>query len=207
MFIVRILNINLLKRRHRHYSKSGFYGFLTKNVIKVVLILLLVLLAFFVLEKWVIDLVGVFRSFSENLSDLGVFILFAISESLFGLIPPDFFIIWSRKFSSPWVIVSLLALISYFGGIISYFIGIRVRKIRKLNRFIEVKFGDHFKKIKQWGSLFIITAALFPLPYSTVCIISGVLKFPLKVFLIIGVSRILRFYFYALILLGLISLR
>lgn len=201
-----MFNINLLKRRHRYYSQSGFYGFLSKNVIKVILILLAVLLTFFVLEKWVIDLDRIFSSFFRNMSDVNVFILFAISESLFGLIPPDFFIIWTRKFSQPWLLITLLAIISYLGGIVSYLIGRKIRRIKILNCYIEQKFGDHFRKIKRWGSLFIIVAALFPLPYSTICMISGILRFPYKVFLLIGTTRLLRFYFYALVLLGLISL-
>lgn len=205
MYIVRMFNINLLKRKHRYYSRSGFYGFLTRNVFKIIFILLAVIALFFVLEKWVIDLDSLFGVLFKNMSDASVFILFSVSESFFGLIPPDFFIIWARKFDHMWGIITLLAFISYSGGLISYYLGRWVRNIKSLNNYIEQKFGDHFIKIKRWGALFIIVSALFPLPYSTVCMLSGTLKFPVKVFVIIGTTRLIRFYFYALVLLGLIG--
>lgn len=168
------------------------------------LIIAALLFAFVILEKWVIDFDDIFESFFRNMTNASVFILFAVSESLFGLIPPDFFIIWARKFEHPWLIVTFLSVVSYLGGIVSYIIGRRVRQIKKLNEYLNRQFSDHFIKIKRWGSLFIIVAALFPLPYSTICMVSGVLKYPYKVFLLIGFSRILRFYLYALVLFGLI---
>ncbi len=205
MYLIRFFGLNLMKRRHNFYNRSGFYVYLAKNLIKVLLILIAVFVLFFVLEKWVIDFNDFFHSFFKNMSNELVLLLFAVSESLFGLIPPDFFIIWARKFSQPWLIITLLAFVSYLGGVVSYFIGRNVRKIKRLNCYLTEKFDTHFKKIKSWGALFIIVAALFPLPYSTICMLSGILKFPFKVFAFIGITRMLRFYFYALVLFGLIK--
>lgn len=200
-----MIDIKLIKRRHNYYNKSGFYNYLAKNIFKIIAILTVTVIAFVILQKWVIDLDVIFSSFFSNMANELVIVLFTISESFLGLIPPDFFIIWSRKFQSPWAIVTLLAILSYIGGIISYYIGKRIRKINRLNCYLTSKFSDHFSKIKKWGSLFIIIAALFPLPYSTICIISGILKFPFKIFALIGISRILRFYLYALVLFGLLK--
>jgi membrane protein YqaA with SNARE-associated domain len=199
------LDINTLKRRHRYYSRSGFYFFLAKNAIKVAAVLLLLILAFLALEKWVIDLDVLFHSLFKNMSNGMVFMLFTLSESLFGLIPPDFFIIWARKFLNPWVVVTVLAILSYTGGLVSYHIGYQIRSIKKLNDFLSEKFQYHFSKVRRWGAIFIIVSALFPLPYSTICMVSGVLKFPVKVFLLLGIARIIRFYAYALVLFGIIN--
>ncbi len=205
MNLIRLFGLDLIKRRHNYYSNSGFYSYLKKNVLKVLLILIVVFVLFFILEKWVIDFNDFFHSFFKNMQTESVLLLFSVSESLFGLIPPDFFIIWARKFSQPWLVITLLAIISYLGGLVSYFIGRKVRKIKLFNNYLTEKFDAHFKKIKRWGALFIIVAALFPLPYSTICMLSGILKFPFKVFAFIGITRMLRFYFYALVLFGLIK--
>lgn len=201
-----MFDIKLLKRRHNYYNKSGFYGYLAKNIFKILVILTLTIIVFIILQNWVIDFDTVFSSFFKNMTNELVITLFTVSESFLGLIPPDFFIIWSRKFQNPWSVVTLLAILSYIGGLISYYIGRRIRKINRLNCYLTAKFSNHFSKIKKWGSLFIIIAALFPLPYSTICIISGILKFPFKIFSIIGITRILRFYMYALVLFGLLKL-
>lgn len=198
------LDFNAIKRRHRYYSRSGFYFFLFRNVARVAIILIVLILAFLALEKWVIDLDGLFKSFFKNMNNGMVFMLFTLSESLFGLIPPDFFIIWARKFVNPWLVITVLALLSYTGGLISYHIGYQIRGIKKLNDYLSKKFQYHFSKIRRWGALFIIVAALFPLPYSTICMVSGVLKFPVRIFMLLGIARILRFYAYALVLFGII---
>jgi len=199
------LDFNTLRRRHRYYTRSGFYLFLAKNILKIAGILLILILVFLALEKWVIDLDKIFNSLFKNMSNGMVFMLFTLSESVFGLIPPDFFIIWSRKFANPWVVVSVLAILSYIGGLVSYHIGYQIRSIKKLNDYLSSKFQYHFTKIRRWGAVFIIVAALFPLPYSTVCIISGVLKFPIKIFLFLGIARIVRFFAYAMVLFGIIN--
>ncbi len=199
------MNINTWKRRHRYYSRSGFYLFLAKNVLKIAAILLLVIMVFMGLEKWVVDLDRIFNSFFKNMSNGMVLMLFTLSESFFGLIPPDFFIIWARKFTNPWVVVSVLAILSYTGGLVSYHIGYRVGSIKRLNDYLNKKFQYHFTKIKRWGAVFIIVAALFPLPYSTICMISGMLRFPIRIFLWLGIARIVRFYTYALVLYGIIN--
>ncbi|MCK9209133.1 MAG: hypothetical protein M0P66_18630, partial [Salinivirgaceae bacterium] len=110
----------LMLRRHRYYLRTGFYTFLLKNTIKVVAALLAIVVVFLVLEKWIIDLDTIFDSVFQQIKDWVVFLIFTLSESIFGLIPPDFFIIWARKFNDPWLIISLLAIISYIGGVISY---------------------------------------------------------------------------------------
>lgn len=199
------INIPTLKRRHRYFLRTGFYVFLARNVLKVTAILLALIVLFVVLERWVIDMDIVFKSFFKNTPFHLVFVIFTISESLFGLIPPDFFIIWAKNHEHVWLIVTTLAFLSYVGGIISYFIGHRIRQIHRLNAFLTEKFNDHLKKVKRWGALFLIVAAMFPLPYSTICIISGILKYPFKNFAWLGLVRILRFYVYALVLFGLIK--
>ena len=195
----------LMLRRHRYYLRTGFYTFLLKNTVKVIEALLAIVVIFLVLEKWVIDLDTLFDSLFHNLSDWLVFVVFTLSESVFGLIPPDFFIIWPRKFDNPWLIVWLLAFLSYLGGIISYGWGKWVGTIPKIKNFISVRFKIHVVKLRRWGAVFIVVAALFPIPYSVVCVLSGMLNFPFKLFLLLGFFRIARFFAYGVVLFGLLN--
>jgi membrane protein YqaA with SNARE-associated domain len=195
-----------LFRRHNYYSKTGFYKFLLLNALKVIGIILVVVFVFLILEKWVLDVDMAFETVFNSLSNGLVLLVFLISESLFGLIPPDLFILWGRKFEFPWLMVGLLSAISYLGGIISYVWGYKIGAIKKINQYLTVRFKDHFTKIKRWGALFIIVAALFPIPYSVVCVLSGMLKYPFKIFLWLGLFRILRFFVYGLVLFGILSM-
>jgi membrane protein YqaA with SNARE-associated domain len=194
------LNIKDLKRKHNFYSKTGFYAFLAKNILIILTISAAIFLLFIIIENRIINLDKIFNSVFGNTNKYLVLTVFSISESFLGLIPPDFFIIWSKQFYNSWAIITILAVISYSGGIVSYKIGLLIRKNRKLNNYLTLKLSDNFKKIKKWGAVFIIVAALFPLPYSTICMISGILKYPFRRFIFLGVARIARFYIYALVL-------
>jgi membrane protein YqaA with SNARE-associated domain len=63
-------------------------------------------------------------------------------------------------------------------------------------------YANHLDKIKKWGAVFIILAALFPLPYATVCTLAGILKYPVSRLTFIGLFRIARFFIYAPIVIG-----
>jgi len=198
--LVNWLNTKYLKKRHNFYSKTGFYAFLAKNILIILTVLVVIFLLFMFIENRIINLDKIFNSVFNNTNKYLVLIVFSISESFFGLIPPDLFILWSKQFYNTWVIITILAVISYLGGIVSYKIGLLIRKNRKLNNYLTFKLSDNFKKVKSWGAVFIIVAALFPLPYSTICMISGILKYPFKRFVFLGIARIARFYIYALVL-------
>jgi membrane protein YqaA with SNARE-associated domain len=59
---------------------------------------------------------------------------------------------------------------------------------------------DHIKQIRTWGGVLIVFAALFPLPFSPVCMAAGMIRFPLPAFFLLGLFRFARFFGYALIL-------
>ena len=66
--------------------------------------------------------------------------------------------------------------------------------------WIKKKFIKHFELIRKWGGVLIIFAALFPLPFSAVCIVAGSVRFPLPAFFTLGLFRFIRFFGYALVL-------
>ncbi|MCK4662838.1 MAG: hypothetical protein KAT68_08240 [Bacteroidales bacterium] len=195
----------ILKRYHNRYFESGLYNYVWRNTIIIILIIIVIILLFAIIEKYIIDIDYLFLSIFKSNKPKNIFIYFFMSESLLGLIPPDFFILWTKQFPQPYNAITILALLSYIGGIISYFIGIMISSIPKIKIYIELRLVKKFNLIRKWGGIFILISALFPLPYSTVSMIAGIVHYKFGKFIIIGLARILRFYIYAFILFEIIK--
>jgi len=91
-------------------------------------------------------------------------------------------------------ILVLLGLLSFIGGVISYFIGWWISKRPKIEAFLEYRLQTYITLTQKWGGAFIVLAALLPFsPFSTVCIALSVLRYPFKLFLVFALSRTLRF--------------
>ena len=141
-----------------------------------------------------------FELYTSTISSELIFTFFFVSETLLGLVPPDLFIVWSKQFSSPYVIVTLLAVLSYSAGLLAYYMGLKLGAIDRLKHYIHVKFEKQFSMLKSWGGLIIVIAALFPLPFSTMCLGAGMLKYSFRSLALLGVFRIARFFAYAAVL-------
>lgn len=59
-------------------------------------------------------------------------------------------------------------------------------------------------KVYQLGGFVIVFSALLPLPYSAVCMAAGAVKYSFKRLLLLGLTRFLRFYGYAVLVYALI---
>jgi membrane protein YqaA with SNARE-associated domain len=90
-----------------------------------------------------------------------------------------------------------LATFSYFGGLISYFIGKMTLKIESLKIYLEVKMENNLKNTRKWGGILILVGALLPLPFSIACITAGMIKYPFKNVAFYGLFRFARFAIYA----------
>ena len=185
---------------HSYYKRKGFYDFLYSSGLKGGLVLIIVLVLLWFAEKHIVNTENIFAAFIDNVEDWKVLVLYSISEIGFGILPPDFFIVWAEKFSRPFLMVTVLALISYFASFISYYLGKFSRRIAFIDNYVTKKLGHHFDKIRKWGGILIIFTALFPLPFSFFNIIAGMLGFPFNKFWIFALARIPRFYIYALVL-------
>ncbi|APS39566.1 MULTISPECIES: YqaA family protein [Salegentibacter] len=185
---------------HQYYSYTGFYSFVWKSVKKAILPIVLFVAALWAIDRWVLDIEQMLVTVTETYSPLGIISVFFASESLLGLIPPELFIAWSGKSSSPILYLSLLALASYLGGVISYFIGRWMTKIPAVHEAIEVKMAQHIKNTRKWGGFLIIVGALLPIPFAMTSIAAGIIKFPFPSYLMFGLLRFVRFYLYALVI-------
>lgn len=195
-----------VKQYNNYYKRTGFYSFLIKNVFWLLLSVAALIGIIVLFQYYVADLDIFFKSILKNLNLRYVFLIFFISESLLGLIPPDIFILWTKTLAHPYLNVTLLAGLSYIGGINSYLIGKLIHKIPKVKLFIISKEKKYYSQIKKWGFVVIIIAALFPLPFAIICVLSGLLEFPFKRFLLITITRIIRFFIFAFLLYGFIHL-
>lgn len=190
------------KLLHQYYSYTGFYNFVGRSLLKAtppVLIFVIIVLG---IHFFVIDVNDILIYVTDNFHPIGVFAVFFASESVLGLIPPEIFIAWCDKNQYPWIFLSILALLSYLGGVVSYFFGRGIANIPKVFVYLEVKMAKHIKNMRKWGGLLIITGALLPLPFAISSMAAGIIKYPFGNFLLVGSLRFLRFLIYGLLIFG-----
>ncbi|QNJ98730.1 YqaA family protein [Constantimarinum furrinae] len=193
-----------LKRLHKYYSLTGFYSFVGSALKKAALPIIGFVLLIVILDLFVIDFSSVFTYITENYAPVGILSVFFVSESLLGLIPPEIFIAWSDKTAAPVVYLSLLAVLSYLGGITSYFIGKWILRIPSVYQYVEVKMKKHLRNVRKWGGFLIIVGALLPIPFSMTSMAAGTINYKFRNYLLFGTLRFVRFYLYAIAIFSLV---
>lgn len=194
---------------YQYLSRTGLFQFLGKNLLKLSAFLVVLFLAVFLLEKYVITIKEIFSVIVENVDAWVVFLIFTISESFLGLLPPDIFIVWTKELGrdtgvNPWLLTLVLAVLSYLGGMISYFIGAKLIHVPKIHDWAIRKYGELFKNLKKWGGFFVVISALLPIPFSMVLMICGVTGYPFKWAAYLSLFRFVRFGLYAIFLFTLV---
>ncbi len=193
-----------LQLLHQYYNYTGFYKFLGASLKKALPPILIFIAILVFVNYFVININDVLIYVTNHYSDAIVFSVFFASESLLGLIPPEIFIAWSDKAAEPILYLSGLALLSYLGGIVSYFIGNAITKIPAVHEYLEVKMSKHIKNTRKWGGFLIIVGALLPIPFSITSIAAGMIQYPFGSYLLFGLLRFVRFYLYALAIFNLV---
>jgi membrane protein YqaA with SNARE-associated domain len=183
-----------LKGHHNSNRERGLYGYMWWSGLKIILIWFAIMIPIILIAKYLIDLNPMFQYIFDHFSDGFIITSFLISESLLGLIPPDLYIIWTSKFNSPFLFLTILGILSYTGGIISYFIGRWLSNRPKIKAYTERVLGKYIILVKKWGGAFIVISALFPFsPFSMVVMAVSLFKYPFRYLLFFGISRIVRF--------------
>lgn len=193
------------KRLHVYYQRTGFYMFIWESLKKAFWPIAGVVIGLILFNKYVYNINDGLEAMTETFSRVGVLTTFFVSETLLGLIPPEIFIAWSKKTADPILNLSLLATLSYSGGIISYFIGRAALKINAVKQYLEVKMAKHLKNTSKWGGFLILVGALLPLPFSISCMTAGMIKYPFKGVVVFGLFRFLRFAIYAWAIFSMVS--
>lgn len=188
------------KLLHQYYSYTGFYRFVGQSLKKAVLPIVLFVGALLAVNEYVININQVLVTVTETFSPLGILSVFLASETFLGLVPPELFIAWAGKSAMPILFLSLLALASYVGGIISYWGGKAITRIPSVHRQLETKMAKHIKNTEKWGGFLIVVGALLPIPFSITSIAAGIIDYKFRHYLLFGLLRFVRFYGYAIVI-------
>ena len=122
--------------------------------------------------------------------------IFTVSEIVFGIIPPELFmLIWQSKgILSEYVInLTYLTLISYVAGIIGYYIGHFFSKTPIYQRVHNKYLKQYDHKLRTYGLYLVLVGAITPVPFSATCMLAGSVNTPINKFLLVCISRIIRF--------------
>lgn len=145
------------------------------------------------------------NNFKENIDTIQanapiMYGIYTLSEIVFGILPPELFmLIWiSAKVSLAEFILNLsyLTVISYGAGILGFFIGKYFSKV-PLFAMVSKRYLDPYKEqLYRFGGYLVFVGAVTPVPFSATCMLAGSVNYPFKTFLLICISRILRFAVY-----------
>lgn len=189
-----------LKLLHQYYSYTGFYQFVKSSMGKSIVPILIFVAVIWGVHEFVIDFSDLFESITATYDPIVILAVFFASESFLGLVPPEIFIAWAGKTGSAMFFLSILALLSYLGGIVSFSIGKTISKIPWFNAYFFVKMNKHMKMIRKWGGFLIVVGALLPIPFSITSIAAGMIHYKFGHYLLFGMLRFVRFYLYALVI-------
>lgn len=198
MNTIRRTRENRFKRIHLYYKYTGFYSFVGQSLKKAIGPIIGIVLLLVVLDLYVVDFSALFVYITETFAPINILLIFLLSETLLGLVPPEIFIAWSHKMPQPVVYLTLLATMSYVGGIFSYFIGKWILTIPKVYDYVQDKMAKHLRHIRKWGGFLIVVGALLPIPYSMTCMAAGIINYRFVNLLLFGLLRFVRFYLYAI---------
>ena len=186
---------------HRYYKITRFYSFLKNTAYQAFFMIVIFVLLLMAVNFFIIDINLLINNILETYSPKIVILFFLISESILGLIPPELFILWSSKSGSPFLFLFALATVSYIGGAVSYFIGMRISLMPAVSKHVEQKIKQHIINLRKWGGLFIVLGAISPIPHSIVSIGAGLIDYKFKYYLLWSLFRYLRFVIYYLVIL------
>lgn len=183
-------------------QSSRKYSFLLRNLLKGLIWLAVIVAAYLYIKKnYGFDLEIILGPFYDN--GTVIYSIFLISEILIGIIPPEFFMLWGLRHEVLNLYVQnviALACISYGAGVIGYYIGSYFNGTR-LYRLLRIYFFGKFEKhLNDFGGFLVVVAALTPLPFSGICMLTGAVGYSVKKFMYISLMRFVRFAVYGFII-------
>ncbi|MFZ9044260.1 MAG: YqaA family protein [Cyclobacteriaceae bacterium] len=183
-------------------SQSEKTKFLLSNLLKGLIWLVVIVAGYFFAKKYYdFELELLLGPLYEK--PVAIFAIFLTSEIVFGIIPPELFMLWSLRDEVLILYIqniAALALMSYFSGILGYFIGSYFNSTL-IYRFIRRNYlGKYEKMFNNYGGFLILVAALTPIPFSGICMLVGAVNYSKRKFFWISMSRFIRFIVYAFII-------
>jgi membrane protein YqaA with SNARE-associated domain len=174
-------------------------SFLLKNLFRGLLWFAVIITVFILMEGYIQD------NFKEHIETVAAntFLLYGtytLSEIIFGILPPELFMmIWilDNVTISQYILnLTWLTLISYAAGVLGYFIGYYFTKTPLFKKIYEKYLKPYEGYLKKYGGFLVVVGAVTPVPYSATCMLAGSVHYPFKTFLLLCITRIIRFSFY-----------
>ena len=132
-----------------------------------------------------------------------IYLIFLASETIFGIIPPEFFMIWSLRsglLSNHVNNIVALSSISYISGVIGFGIGAYLKNTQFYRQMKKRVFGRFEKHLNNYGGFLVVVATLTPLPFSGIAMLVGSVHYSFKKYLWISLFRFVRFIAYGIII-------
>lgn len=183
------------QEQHENETPSGF---LLRNLLKGLLWFAVIITAYILLEGYIEETLSQYMKVLAG-RQLLLFSIFTVSEIVFGIIPPEFFmILWQHQGDLVQYIInlSILTIISYGAGVLGYYIGVTFAKTPFFKRIREQHLAQYEYSFRKYGMYLVLVGAITPLPFSATCMLAGSVRLPFKTFLLVCISRILRFVVY-----------
>ncbi len=178
--------------------KKEAFKFLTKNLFQGILWFLFILVILWLGAKYLPDDIKEWMA-PLRANPLLVYSIFFASEVLFGIIPPEIFMVWALNQGLLHYIevILLLTVLSYAGGIIAFYIGrffsdsVLFRRFKKSESFIK-----YTMTYRRFGGILIFIAAITPVPFALISMISGSMAYKFRMYIRFAAFRFLRFAVY-----------
>ena len=176
-------------------NRKEYYQFIFSSGIKALIWLAAIVGGYLLFEKFVPTQWNQYLAPFNEKPEL-IFTIFFASETLFGIIPLEFFILWAKKEPILTYIsyVILFSALSYIGAFIAYWAGTQVKRFAFLKRLTQLDSFRYYATIySKFGGLVIILSALTPLPFATISFLSATFQFPVEKYMLYSATRFARF--------------
>ncbi len=174
-------------------------SFLFKNLLRGLLFFVVIITAFILLEEYIQE------NFEAHITEIRanpgiLYGVYTLSEIVFGILPPELFMmIWILDNIDVWGFVinlGILTIISYAAGVLGYYIGKNFSKTPLYERIRNKYLLQYEKQLRKYGGYLVFVGAVTPIPFSAMCMMAGSVNMHFRTFLLICISRILRFAVY-----------
>jgi len=175
-------------------------SFLFRNLFKGLLWFAVIITAFIFMEEYIQ------ANFKNHIDDIRanpgiLYGVYTLSEIIFGILPPELFMmIWildNIDLTGFIINLSILTIISYGAGVLGYYIGKNFSKTTLYQTRIREKYLKQYEsKLNKFGGYLVFVGAVTPVPFSATCMLAGSINMNFKHFLLICITRVIRFAAY-----------
>lgn len=144
------------------------------------------------------------KEFVDRFGVLGMFFGTLVAECFHFPIPPQFYMLTAITTGTPIVpAMTAICVASLIGGNFSFWLGRMLGHLGFFKRLFDRARPTMDPLFERWGVWAIAVASITPIPFSTLCVVSGMYRIPWRLFALLVTLRVPRLIvFYLLIKAG-----